>query len=186
MTKALLIIDVQNAILSGKAKPERQSLVDSALDQTVARLASLQEQARQAGAPVVLVQHDGDSSHRLAVGTVGWALRREIAPREGEVVVRKQSADSFFETDLTQRLNERAVTHLVIGGCMSQFCVDTTVRRAVSLGYDVTLVADGHTTGDTATLTFSEIVAHHNETLDGFDAGNAAVKIRPAADIAFS
>ncbi|PCK82802.1 cysteine hydrolase family protein [Rhizobium sophoriradicis] len=186
MTKALLIIDVQNAILSGKAKPERQSLVDSALDQTVARLASLQEQARQAGAPVVLVQHDGDSSHRLAVGTVGWALRREIAPREGEVVVRKQSADSFFETDLTQRLNERAVTHLVIGGCMLQFCVDTTVRRAVSLGYDVTLVADGHTTGDTATLTFSEIVAHHNETLDGFDAGNAAVKIRPAADIAFS
>ncbi|MDF0699904.1 cysteine hydrolase family protein [Rhizobium sp. MC63] len=186
MTKALLIIDVQNAILFGKATPERQSRVDSALDETVARLASLQEKARQAGAPVVLVQHDGDNGHRLAVGTPGWELRQEIAPRQGEVVVRKQSADSFFETDLAERLNEREVTHLVIGGCMSQFCVDTTVRRAVSLGYDVTLVADGHTTGDTATLTFSEIVAHHNETLDGFDAGKAAVEIRPAADIAFS
>ena len=69
---------------------------------------------------------------------------------------------------------------------MSQFCVDTTVRRAVFLGYDVTLIADGHTTGDTATLTFSEIIAHHNETLDGFDAGKAAVEIRPTADIAFS
>jgi hypothetical protein len=41
-------------------------------------------------------------------------------------------------------------------------------------------------TGDTATLTFSEIIAHHNETLDGFDAGKATVEIRPAADIAFS
>ncbi|MFB2601915.1 cysteine hydrolase, partial [Rhizobium phaseoli] len=34
--------------------------------------------------------------------------------------------------------------------------------------------------------TFSEIVAHHNETLDGFDAGKAAVETRPAADVAFS
>ncbi|MBB3134866.1 nicotinamidase-related amidase [Rhizobium pisi] len=186
MTKALLIIDVQNAILSGKATPERQPHVDAALDETVARLASLQEKARRTGVPVVLVQHDGDSSHRLAVGTEGWALREEIAPRQGEVVVHKKSADSFFETDLAERLNERSVTHLIIGGCMSQFCVDTTVRRAVFLGYDVTLIADGHTTGDTATLTFSEIIAHHNETLDGFDAGKAAVEIRPTADIAFS
>ncbi|RUM25590.1 cysteine hydrolase [Rhizobium vallis] len=186
MTKALLIIDVQNAILSGKATQNRQPQVDSALDETVARLASLQESARQAGVPVVLVQHDGDSGHRLAVGTPGWALRKEIAPKEGEVVIRKKSADSFFETDLGQGLSERSVNHLVIGGCMSQFCVDTTVRRAVSLGYDVTLIADGHMTGDTANLTFSEIIAHHNETLDGFDAGKATVAVRPAADIAFS
>ncbi|MDF0663099.1 MULTISPECIES: cysteine hydrolase family protein [unclassified Rhizobium] len=186
MTQALLIIDVQNAILSGKALPERQPEIDAALDETVARLASLQEKARNAGAPVVLIQHDGDSGHRLAVGTEGWALRQEIAPEPGEVVVRKKSADSFFETDLAERLNERSITHLVIGGCMSQFCVDTTVRRAVSLGYNVTLVADGHTTGDTATLTFFEIVAHHNETLDGFDAGRAIVDIRPTANIDFS
>ncbi|MBX5090332.1 cysteine hydrolase family protein [Rhizobium lentis] len=186
MTKALLIIDVQNAILSGKATPERQPHVYAALDETIARLASLQEKARRAGAPVVLVQHDGDSGHRLAVGTEGWALRQEIAPRQGEVVVRKKSADAFFETDLTERLNERSVTHLVIGGCMLQFCVDTTVRRAVSLGYDVTLIADGHTTGDTATLSFSDIVAHHNETLDGFDAGDATVEVRPTVAIVFS
>ena len=166
MTQALLIIDVQNAILSGKALPERQPEIDAALDETVARLVSLQEKARNAGAPVVLIQHDGDGGHRLAVGTEGWALRQEIAPEPGEVVVRKKSADSFFETDLAERLNERSITHLVIGGCMSQFCVDTT--------------------GDAATLTFSEIVAHHNETLDGFDAGKAIVDIRPAADIDFS
>ncbi|MGO4117632.1 cysteine hydrolase family protein [Rhizobium ruizarguesonis] len=186
MTKALLIIDVQNAILSGKASPERQPDIDAALDETVARLAALQEKARRAGAPIVLVQHDGDSGHRLAVGTPGWALRDEITPRQAEVVVRKKSADSFFETDLAERLGERSVTHLVVGGCMSQFCVDTTVRRAVSLGYDVTLIADGHTTGDTATFTFSEIIAHHNETLDGLDAGKATVEIRPAAEIDFS
>jgi nicotinamidase-related amidase len=37
---------------------------------------------------------------------------------------------------------------------MTQYCVDTTVRRAVSLGYEVTLVGDGHMTADSDALTF--------------------------------
>jgi nicotinamidase-related amidase len=185
MTKALLIIDVQNAILAGKGTPERQPLIDSALDGTVARLRSLKELARRQGAPVVLVQHDGNADHRLAIGTNGWEIRSELAPAEGELVVHKRSSDSFFETDLADRLDERSVTHLVVGGCMTQFCVDTTVRRAVSLGYEVTLVADGHMTADSGTLTFAEIVAHHNETLDDFDAGAAKILVRPVADIQF-
>ncbi|MBP1883580.1 cysteine hydrolase family protein [Sinorhizobium mexicanum] len=185
MTKALLIIDVQNAILSGKGTLERQPHIDAALEETVARLSMLQVKARTAGVPVVLVQHDGDKDHRLAVGTHGWAIRDEIAPRESDVVVHKKSCDSFFETDLAKRLAERSARHLIIGGCMSQFCVDTTVRRAVTLGYDVTLVADGHMTADSGSLPFPEIVAHHNETLDGFDAGRAKVSVCPAAEIAF-
>lgn len=185
MTKALLIIDVQNAIVAGKGTPERQPAIDAALDETVARLAALKERARQAGIAVVLVQHDGDPGHRLAVGTQGWDIRAELAPRRGDTVVHKKSADSFFETDLAERLAERSVTHLVVGGCMSQFCVDTTVRRAVSLGYDVTLIADGHTTADSSSLTVAEIVAHHNETLDEFDAGSALAIVRPAAEIQF-
>ncbi|MQW86868.1 cysteine hydrolase family protein [Sinorhizobium saheli] len=185
MTKALLIIDVQNAILSGKGTPERQPHIDAALNETVERLRILQREARRAGIPVVLVQHDGAPDHRLAVGTHGWAIREEIAPGPSDVVVHKTSCDSFFETDLAERLQERSVTHLVVGGCMTQFCVDTTVRRAVSLGFDVTLVADGHMTGDTGSLSFPEIIAHHNGTLDGFDAGRAQVEVRPAAEIAF-
>jgi nicotinamidase-related amidase len=185
MTKALIIIDVQNAIVAGKGTPERQPSIDAALDETVARLAALRERAWHSGIPVVLVQHDGDPGHRLAVGTKGWEIRQELAPGSGDTVVHKRSADSFFETDLVERLTERSVTHLVIGGCMSQFCVDTTVRRAVSLGYNVTLIADGHTTADSGSLTFAEIVAHHNETLDDFDAGSALSIVRPAAEIQF-
>lgn len=185
MSKALLIIDAQNAILAGKASAERQSCIDAVLNETVSRLRMLRDAARQAGVPVVIVQHDGDEDHRLAVGTHGWAIREELAPANGDAIVHKRSADSFFETDLADRLAERSVTHLVVGGCMSQFCVDTTVRRAVSLGYDVTLIADGHMTADSATLSFSQIIAHHNETLAGFDAGQASVAVRPAADILF-
>jgi hypothetical protein len=49
----------------------------------------------------------------------------------------------------------------------------------------VTLIGDAHTTGDTASLQFADIVAHHNETLNGFRAGNSRVRVCPAADISF-
>jgi nicotinamidase-related amidase len=185
MIKALVIIDVQNAILEGKGTADRQPLIDAALNETVARLHRLQDKARGAGAPIVMVQHDGDEGHRLAVGSAGWTIRPEVAPRASDVVVHKRSCDSFFETDLADRLDERSVTHLVVGGCMTQFCVDTTVRRAVSLGYDVTLISDGHSTGDMGDLGFGQIIAHHNATLDGFDAGNHSVEVRAAGEIDF-
>jgi nicotinamidase-related amidase len=185
MTKALLIIDVQNGIVRGTGSDERQPLIDAALDDVVGRLSTLQQRARAAGVPVIMVQHDGSDGDPIAVGTEGWAIRGELAPAAGEPVVHKQSGDSFFATDLADRLRERSVTHLVIGGCQTQFCVDTTVRRAVSEGYDVTLVADGHTTGDRAGLTFEQIIAHHNATLDGFDAGRHLVSVKPASKVSF-
>ncbi|BAI72633.1 isochorismatase hydrolase [Azospirillum sp. B510] len=176
----LVIIDVQNAILAGCGTAERQPEIDRALDATVARLAAVKQRARDAGIPVILVQHDGNSGHRLATGTAGWALRPEIAPQEGDMVVHKTECDSFFATDLEARLRARGVDRIVVGGCMTQFCVDTTVRRAVSLGYDVTLIADGHGTADRGGLRFDQIVAHHNATLDGFGAGNCRVTLRRA------
>jgi len=185
MTTALVIIDVQNAILGGLATAERQPVIDAALDETVARLAALQAQARLAGVPVILVQHDGSIGHRLETGSDGWALRAEIAPRAGDVVVHKTACDGFYETDLEACLNRLGITHLVVGGCMTPYCIDTTVRRAVSLGYDVTLVADGHMTVDTDRLTFDQIIDHHNAVLDGFDAGAHHVRVHAGHGIAF-
>jgi nicotinamidase-related amidase len=47
----------------------------------------------------------------------------------------------------------------------SDMCVDTTVRRAYSLGYEVELVADGHTTWASKAAPAEVIVAHHNHVL---------------------
>jgi nicotinamidase-related amidase len=185
MTTALIIIDVQNAILTGLGTPERQPVIDAALDGVVARLAEVKARARTAGAPVILVQHDGPDGHRLRVGSDGWRLRAEIAPGASDIVVHKTACDSFYATDLEARLKALGATHLVVGGCMSQYCVDTTVRRAVSLGYDVTLLSDGHMTADMGSLTFDQITAHHNAVLDGFDAGAHLVRLQASNGIAF-
>lgn len=185
MSSALLIIDVQNAILRGKSEGSRQTETDSALDAMVGRLAGLQIEAREADTPVILVQHDGPEGHRLARGSEGWEIRSELAPRAGEIVVHKTACDAFYATDLQQRLMQRGIRHLVVGGCMTQFCVDTTCRSAVAHGFDVTLVSDGHMTADMGGLAFDQIIAHHNALLDGFDAGRHAIRVAPAAEIRF-
>lgn len=179
---AIVVIDVQNGIL-GTPDTARKVSNSAALDQVVARIATLIGRGRERGVHVLFVQQDGASGHRLERGSAGWRIRREIAPVEGEPVVHKLACDSFFETSLRSELQSRGIERLIVAGCMTQFCVDTTVRRAVSLGYDATLVADGHMTADFGALGFEQIIDHHNALLDGFGAGPRSVRVMPLRQI---
>jgi nicotinamidase-related amidase len=179
---ALVVIDVQRGILDIPGLARKRE-IDEALDQMVLRIRALLERARTTRTPVVYVQHDGGPGHRLEPGSPGWPIRAEIAPLPAEPVIHKRACDAFFETSLQQELAACQVRQLVIIGCMTQYCIDTTVRRAVSLGYDVVLAADCHTTADTRTLPFEQIIAHHNALLDGFDAGEHQVRVSPSSEI---
>jgi nicotinamidase-related amidase len=184
MPTALLVIDVQNAVLDGCSRPDRQVQINQAQDAMVARLRGVLARARAAAIPVVFVQHT-EPGTRMAEGSIGWQFRPEIAPVAGEVIVRKATADSFHATDLQQQLAATGTTHIVIGGNATPYCIDTTARRAVSLGYDVTLLADGHMCGDIGDLSFEAVVAHHNAILDGFDAGRHLISVVPSERVSF-
>src|SRR5450759_1121690 len=158
---ALVVIDVQRGILE-IPNLVRKKEIDQALDETVGRIAGLIARARTARVPVIYIQHDGSPGHRLEPGTSGWPLRPEIAPQPGDPVIHKRASDAFFETTLAAELAAAGIQQLVICGCMTQYCVDTTARSAVSLGYDVVLAAYGHMTADTDTLRFEQVIAHHN------------------------
>lgn len=175
MNAALLIVDVQIGLVGlmpGELK-----------DHVLPNIEALLTQARSSGSSVLFIQHDGPKGHPLEVNTAGWAIHASILPLDGEPVVSKQASDAFFETRLAEELQKGGIQHLVIVGGMTEYCVDTTCRRAVTLGYDVTLVADGHLTRDTPVLTASQIVAHHNLLLDGFAAGAHSIKVKPTAQI---
>ena len=176
--QAVVVIDVQNAIVDLPGAT-RTLEARAALDLVVAKIARLLEWARQRNTPVLFVQHDGGPGSRLARGTPGWEIRREIAPAAGEPVIEKNACDSFFETSLGRELEARQAKELIVAGCMTQWCVDTTVRRSVTLGYDVLLVADGHMTADLGALKFEQIIAHHNLVLDGFEADSHTVRVLP-------
>jgi len=126
--------------------------------------------ARTAGTPIIYVQHDSDEAgDLLQIGSPGWHIHPALRPQEADLVVHKRSSDAFYETPLQQELDTRQVTHLIVTGMKTEMCVDTTSRRAVSLGYDVTLVTDAHTTTDTATLPAARMIAYHNEALSSRD-----------------
>jgi nicotinamidase-related amidase len=135
--------------------------------------------------PVIHIQHDGPEGHPLETHTKGWEIHPSLKPVEGEPVLRKEESDSFFKTALQQELQKRGITHLVVTGEMTEYCVDTTCRRATSLGYDVTLVSDAHLTRDNEVLPAAKIIAHHNSVLDSFGAGGHVIKVRPTNQIAF-
>ena len=158
MTKpALLVIDVQQAMCAGD---------DAAfdIDTVIDRINALSARARAAGAPVVLVQHEEDDGP-LQVDTDGWQLATRLATGPEDLRVRKRTTDSFYQTDLLALLQAQGITDLVVCGLQSEYCVDSTVRRALSLGYQVVLVTDAHSTMDNRVLSAAQITAHQNATL---------------------
>lgn len=174
---ALLVIDVQVGIIEGFRAYRGREVLE--------HINKLLAKARALNIPIIYIQHDGGKGHPLEVGSEGWQIHPAIKPHEEDLIIRKRASDSFFETTLQRELEARGVEHLIVAGCMTEYCVDTTVRRAVSMGYDVTLVSDAHTTIDNKLLTAAQIIAHHNALLDGFDAGSHTITVKPADEVTF-
>lgn len=175
MTTALLIIDVQQALCAGAYKAFE-------VERVIERINRVSRQFRDAGAPVVLVQHEAPDSP-FAHGSTGWQLATGLEVSPDDVGLRKTTPDSFHRTELQAALQARGVKQLVICGLQSEFCVDTTTRRALALGYPVQLVADGHSTCDNGVLSAAQISAHHNHTLANMESfGPRAVPVA-ASDV---
>jgi len=175
MTTALLIIDVQQGLCSGEyAAFESERIIE--------RINTVSKKVREAGAPVVVIQHeapDGPLKH----GTEGWSLAVGLDAQPTDIYVRKTASDSFHNTDLQAILQARGVKKLAICGLQSEFCVDTTTRRALALGYPVTLVSDAHSTMNNSILSAAQITAHHNETLANLTSFGPRVVAVPSSEV---
>jgi nicotinamidase-related amidase len=76
-------------------------------------------------------------------GTPSAETVPELAPRPGEIVVRKRGYDAFAGTPLDGALRARNVTSLVVTGTMTDICVLATVTAALHREYRVSVVEDG-------------------------------------------
>jgi nicotinamidase-related amidase len=132
---ALLVVDVQNAIVGGT--PRR--------DEVVANVASLVAKARHEQIPVVWVQH---SDENIARGTEGWQIVPELHRDAAEPLVEKNYFDSFEATSLETVLSDLGVGRLVVVGAQTDACIRSTLHGAFVRGYDAMLVSDAHTTED--------------------------------------
>lgn len=177
MKSALLIIDVQRGLFDQPPRPFEA-------DAMIARINGLAEQARRAHVPVVFIQHERPSGF-LEQGSESWRLHADLVVAEGDAMVRKKTPDSFLRTDLAELLSSWDTEELTICGYASEFCVDTTTRRAAALGYPVVLVADAHTTHDKAHASAQQIRDHHNATLSNMTSFGPRITAIRASDIAY-
>ncbi len=132
---ALLVVDVQNDVVSGAHNR----------DAVVANIAALVGRARSEHVPVVWVQHTDEG---LPEGSEGWRYVPELEIADSEPVVHKHYGDSFEETDLEGVLAARRVGRLIVTGAQTDACIRSTLHGAIVRGYDATLVEDAHTTED--------------------------------------
>ncbi|QIQ21514.1 cysteine hydrolase family protein [Zophobihabitans entericus] len=176
MKRALLIIDVQYALFDIPPEPDQATEVINHLNQ-------LSEKARQQHAPVIFVQHEDDDF--IAYQSQNWQLDKRLIQRDGDYYIRKTTPDSFYKTNLNELLTKLGVTDLVIAGYASEYCVDTTVRKAASLKYNVILASDAHTTHDKPHLTAQQIRKHHTMTLSTMMSFDATIEAKLTKDITF-
>jgi nicotinamidase-related amidase len=172
---ALLVIDVQNGVVTGSHDR----------DGVVARIGALVERARSAGTPVVWVQH---SSEQLQQGSAEWQYVPELKLLESEALIHKRFGDSFEDTDLETVLADAGIGHVVVTGAQTDACIRSTMHGAFTRGYDVTLVQDAHTTEDLTEWGApppDQVISHTNLYWQWQSAPGREGKVLAAADVTF-
>jgi ureidoacrylate peracid hydrolase len=163
---ALLFVDVQKyncswnggeyALMSEAAK-ERQygyffrTLQGSALPNMV----SLQQACRRAGIEVMYTVIESMTAEgrdrsldykitgfNVPKGSPDALMVDELAPGEDEMVFAKTSSSVFISTNIDYVLRNLGTRYLIIAGCLTDQCVDSSVRDACDLGYIVTVPTD--------------------------------------------
>jgi nicotinamidase-related amidase len=167
MIKALLVIDIQNDYFPGG----KMELVGS--EAAAAKAAQIQNHFREAGLPVIHVQHvalSPDATFFLPE-TYGVEIHSDVSPMGDEPVVVKHHPNAFRETELKKILQGLEVSDLTVVGMMTHMCIDTTVRVASDMGFKVTLVGDACATKDLdfngVTVSATSVQAAYLAAIDG-------------------
>ncbi len=145
MSKALLVIDLQNDYFPGGAFPLWNT------DVVLKNIEHAIEKANSLGVPVIHIQHIANSKQGIAPffneGTPGADIHPQIlaaAPKAPIVI--KEFADSFEKTTLEETLSKLGVTELLVCGMMTQNCVTHTAISKAAEKYKVTILPDCCTT----------------------------------------
>jgi ureidoacrylate peracid hydrolase len=168
---AVIVVDMQNAFVSEGGMFDQAGYDISGAAAAIARNAKLLPALRAAGVKVVYLKmsytedySDAGGPHSpnwhkelgltlmraqperwgkyVTQGTWDEEIREEIAPRSGDVVVRKQRYSGFAGTNLDLVLKTFGARYCLYTGVATNVCVETTLRDGYLLDYWPILVAD--------------------------------------------
>jgi len=173
---ALLVIDVQNDVVTGAYKR----------DEVVGNIAGLVDKARAGGVPVIWVAHNDPG---MPLDSEAWQYVPELVRRGSEAFVNKTYGDAFEDTNLEDVLKDAQIGRLVVAGAETDACIRSTIHGAFARGYDVTLVGDSHTAGDKTEWgapPVADVIAHTNLYWNYQAAPGRTAEVVAAADVTFA
>ncbi len=153
MKEALVIINAQNGMIDTLDQSHQEEL-----------MTNLRKAVDAAHEKRILVIYVKDNA-LMEKNTEGWELHSGLVRSERDLVVQKEGTDAFLESMLDDMLRLNGIEKLVVGGCKTEFSIDSTCRKATSFGYQAVLLSDAHSTSDNPVLTADQIIAHHNHHL---------------------
>lgn len=166
---ALLVVDMQNDCCASGGAFALQGADTSMYEQSVPRIARVLDAARQAGVRVIFVKFTtlpggaGQSpaqllfEHRMKEsypraddrafdfcrpGTWGHEVLDGLRPGPEELVVEKHRSSAFVGTNLDLILRSNGIKTIVVTGCTTEGCVDSTIRDGGFLDYYPVVVSD--------------------------------------------
>jgi len=161
---ALVVVDMQNAFGSKGGMFDKAGIDISGIQEAVRPTAAAVEAARQAGIKVVWIKmgfqadlsdlgaedvpngflflHLGVKDGVLARDEWGTDIVEELTPEDGEPVIYKTRFSAFYRTDFDELLRSYDARHLVITGCTTSICVESTIRDAFFRDYHCILLED--------------------------------------------
>ena len=165
---AFAVIDMQNfacAPTAGGSLPRITIVID--------RINRLADFCRERGIPVIWVRqnitstgtlddaglyplfHDkrhADSTMNLGKGTEIFPAMHFDPSRDHVVFKNRYSAFLSNPSELRKKIDSLKITQLIVAGVAANVCVESTIRDAMQLDYEVVLVSDGVTATDDALL----------------------------------
>ena len=85
---------------------------------------------------------DGGSSRVLIHDTWNTEIVDELRPEAGDIVIKKNRYSGFYETELHETLQRLGITDLIVTGCTTSVCVESTIRDASFRDYRCVLLSD--------------------------------------------
>lgn len=184
---ALLVVDMQRDFCLPGGAFDELGVDISMYPPMIPRLARLVDGARTAGVTVVYIQmtvlpnrrsespaqirfnlrlHGGTNGvpEPLAYtpdGSVGQEIIPDLAPEDGDLIVKKYRSSGFWGTNLDMLLRSNGIKSVVMTGCTTEGCVESTARDALFNDYYVVIAEDCVASDDRAQHDASMFLMRH-------------------------
>ncbi|WP_426997813.1 cysteine hydrolase family protein [Pseudarthrobacter sp. N5] len=138
--RALIVIDAQQEYFDGLLPIQYP-----ARDESITRIQTAIDTAKQTGTSIVLVQHELPAEAPVfASGSATWQNHPEVAAHENIAAKRisKQFSSIFADTDLEAWLREQDIDTITLVGYMTNNCVIASAAAAEPLGFAVEVLSD--------------------------------------------